>query len=76
MKEIKEYEFESDDYADEIFADGETADIAFELETDDITTVDVGLVNSRKLALQNHIARLKIEQRQERLRLRKLLEDY
>lgn len=76
MKDIQDYEIDSEDYGDEIFADGKSSDISFELESDDISTIDVGLGNSRKITLHNHMARLKIEQRQERLRLRKLLEEY
>jgi hypothetical protein len=76
MKEIIEYEIDTDDSGDEIFADSEISFYTADLESDDISTIDIGLGNRRKITLQNHIARLKIEQRQERLRLRKLLEDY
>jgi len=76
MKEIIEYEIDTDDSGDEIFADSEISFYTADLESDDISTIDIGLGNRRKITLQNHIARLKIEQRQERLRLRKLLEEY
>lgn len=76
MKDINEYDYDTDEFGNEIFADGETSDFPVDLDLDAIPTIDIGLGNSRKITLQNHMARLKIEQRQERLRLRKLLEDY
>lgn len=76
MKGINEYEFDGEDFGDEIFADGESSDIPVDFGSDDISTIDISLGNSRKITLHNHMARFKIEQRQERLRLRKLLEEY
>jgi len=76
MKDINEYEIDTEDLADEIFADSDISFQMTDLEPDTIATIDIGLGSSRKITLQNHIARFKIEQRQERLRLRKLLEEF
>lgn len=75
MTDIREYEIESEEYDDEILADGDLGKFDIE-DLSDISTVDMGLGNSRKINLHNFIARHKVERIQERLRLRKLLEDY
>ena len=45
-------------------------------DNDEMTTIDVSIGNNRKIALHRYLARHKIEQRQERLRLRELLEEF
>jgi hypothetical protein len=75
MTDIIEYEIDSDEYEDDGLAGVELSTFDIENVTD-IATVDIGIGNSRKINFQNFIARHKVERMQERLRLRKLLEDY
>jgi len=73
MEDITEYEMDSDDYGDETMLE---YDLDSDIDTEVAVNIDMGLSNSRKINLQNYTARLKIEQMQERIRLRKLLEEY
>jgi len=72
MNDLTEYNLEEDCYTDDMSFE---LDNEKELELDDAIQLNMGLGNARKIALQNHTARLKIEQMQERIRLRKLLEE-
>jgi len=61
----------------DLFSDTIITDIDSEpVDTEEMTTFDISIGNSRKITLQRYLARHKIEQRQERMRLRELLEEF
>jgi len=68
------------DYADQdkdLFSDTIVTDVNLDsFDSDEMTTIDIGLGNSRKMSLQHYLTRHKIEQRLERLRLRSLLSEF
>ena len=65
-------ERDNDLFSDTIITDVE----ADSNDADDNVSIDLNLGNNRKITLYHYLALHKIEQRKERLRLRKLLEDY
>jgi len=65
-------ETESDLFSDIIITDIEND----QSDTEEMVTIDISMGSSRKTRLQNYLARHKIENRQERRRLRNLLEEF
>ena len=65
------------DQDNDLFSDTIITDIDYDMgDADELATIDISIGNRRKSALQHYLLRHKIEQRQERLRLRSLLEDF
>jgi hypothetical protein len=61
----------------DLFSDTIITDTDYELsDGDELSTIDMSIGNTRKIAIHHYLVRHKIEERLERLRLRRLLEEF